>query len=209
MDDFFEKIIKFVDKYKNKTLVGLVFAAFLGPIIIWLCYSVFPVVVETEITADGMLGYWGNILSGTVSVFVAIIALYQAGMIRRLEEESAAEARRQEICPKLYVSLKEKDGYFEVLIGNNAPYRAIGVYLFEYNLASKVDRDKPVKRRVAFQDESSKGYTAIDSSYYELDDNGYPKKLYFSFTDIDNNLIEQEFKLVEGDQYAFEGSWYL
>ena len=209
MDDFFGKIIKIVEKYEKAILIALVAAVFLGPVIIWLFYSVIPTFLVTDISADGMLGYWGNMFSGCVSILVAVIALYQAGLIHRLEQEKSADERKQQICPKLQVALKKKGNYFDLFIGNNAPFRAVGVYLFEYNMAPTVAENKHVKKRVVFQDSAPNGYIAIDSGYYELDDNGYPKSLVFCFTDIDNNLIEQEFRLVEGNQYEFVRNCYL
>lgn len=133
MEKRFDKILQFVERHIKQIVILIALAAVCAPILVWLCYSVLPTFIYTEITADGMLSYLGTIIGGGVSLFVAIVALYQAGVIHRLGQEQADLKRRQDICPSLQISLSIiGEGYF-LDIQNHSTNPAIGIYLFEYS----------------------------------------------------------------------------
>lgn len=196
-----KRLTGFIETHFWRIVIILAAISVLAPVAVWLCYGAEKTVIITEISADGMLGYIGSIIGGVVSMMVAIIALYQAEKIHERDEEKAFNDRLVEIRPNLYLEMDKINDSFEVRISNGGMYRAIGVYMFAYDFAPLVEPGKRVKRRVEFRDESEKGYLTIDSSYYDVSEDGYPKRVELCFLDIDRNLYIQEFRLVEGNQY--------
>lgn len=196
-----KKLASFVEAHFWHILIVIATVTVLAPILVWLCYGTEKPIIRTEISADGMLGYLGSIIGGAVSMMVAIVALYQAEKIHERDVDRAIDEHLNEIRPNLYLEMEKKDDCMEVKISNCGKFRAIGVYLFAYDFAPLIEPDKRVKRRVEFRDESEKGYLTVDTSFYEVDENGYPEKVTLYYKDVDRNLYVQSFRLTEGNCY--------
>ena len=73
-------------------LILIFFIIVLFPTVVWLMYSVLPTIFYTEITADGMLSYFGSAVGGLIAIFAAFIAIYQS----RIEMEASQEESEQQ-----------------------------------------------------------------------------------------------------------------
>lgn len=210
MEKNLDKLIRFIGKNMKQIIAAIAVAAVCAPVLVWLCYSVLPPVIYTEITADGMLSYLGTVIGSAVALVVAVVALYQAGMIHKLEQEQADMKRRQEICPSLQMDIfAAAPGVCFMTVSNNSDYPAVGMFLFEYSYAPLIRNDKPVKKNVVFRESEVTGSLYVDPCYVELNEEGYPRKIDLYYTDIDRNTIFQQFRLVEGNRYEPEDVEYM
>lgn len=137
-----------------------------------------------------------------MSLLVAIVALIQGKRAAEAEEDRAYEARRNEVRPSLQIEVKSLGkNLFALTIENHCDHAALDVYLFTEPFARVVRKGK------AFEKHFSVGYTepnifAVDKSECELTADGMPKKLWFCFGDVDNNVWEQEFSYTSDGYYA-------
>ena len=142
------------------------------------------------------------IFSGLMSLLVAIVALIQGKRAAEAEEDRAYEARRNEVRPSLQIEVKALgENLFALTIENHCDHAALDVYLFTEPFARVVRKGK------TFEKHFSVGYTepnifAVDKSECELTADGMPKKLWFCFGDVDNNVWEQDFFYTSDGYYA-------
>ena len=133
---------------------------------------------------------------------VAMIALIQGKRVAEAEEDRAYEARRNEVRPSLQIEVKSLGkNLFALTIENHCDHAALDVYLFTEPFARVVRKGK------AFEKQFSVGYIepsvfAVDKSECELTADGMPKKLWFCFGDVDNNVWEQDFFYTSDGYYA-------
>lgn len=200
-DKTIKRMAKWVKKHLLKIIVIMIVLLIAPPVLVWLCYNAENPIIITKITADGMLGYLGNILVGSASVVVAVVAVFQAAVFHDDEVERTIDARIDEIRPNLFLEIEKKNKGFSVVISNGGKYRAIGVWLFASEFSPLIEADKRVKRRVGFCDEPADGYLTVETDFYELSEDGYPKKICLYYKDIDHNLYEQIFRWQGGDSY--------
>lgn len=137
-----------------------------------------------------------------MSLLVAIVALIQGKRAAEAEEDRAYEARRNEVRPSLQIEVKALgENLFALTIENHCDHAALDVYLFTEPFARVVRKGK------TFEKHFSVGYTepnifAVDKSECELTAEGMPKKLWFCFGDVDNNVWEQDFFYTSDGYYA-------
>lgn len=190
-------------------LIVLTCVSIVAPVVIWLCYSIIPIKIETEISADGMLGYCGSVISGTLSLFVAGIALYQSKKARDFEEEKSLKQRREQIKPCLQLIVEKADkSIFKLTIQNISSNSAIGVYLYEYLFLPIVKGNSKATKKFTVNGKSTV-LLNIDEFYCEFSKTGYPKNINLIYADIDNNLISEDYTLNSDDAYIITNIEYM
>lgn len=206
----FEVIAQCVEKHFWIMAIILATAAIAAPIVVWLFYSVFPAFCSTEITADGMLGYIGTIVSGVLTFFLACVAIYQGKRNAELERELADWVRRNEMKPSLRISLikLEDPTLFALSINNDGTSPALNVWLYDYPTFPIIRGGHSAEKRIGFGDTDAAGFV-IDPYYVEWNEDEYPKKIDLIYRDIDNNVLAQTFKCVEGNEYEPQDAEYM
>lgn len=203
--DMLEQLMKFIENHFQGILKASLIVVIIVPLVVWLLHSVFQRNGSCGffgVSADGFLAYIGAIFSGLMSLLVAMIALIQGKRVAEAEEDRAYEARRNEVRPSLQIEVKSLgENLFALTIENHCDHAALDVYLFTEPFARVVRKGK------AFEKQFSVGYIepsvfAVDKSECELTADGMPKKLWFCFGDVDNNVWEQVFFYTSDGYYA-------
>ena len=109
-----------MEQHTLRYIALLIVIAILIPVFVWLCYSVFPAVIETEITADGMLAYLGAIVGSIASLTLAAIAIRQNQLNQEIQEDAAIKKRQDDIRPEIYVKVKENGDTYDLILKNNS-----------------------------------------------------------------------------------------
>ena len=194
--DTLERLTKFIENHFHGILIASLIVVIVVPLIVWLVHSVFQRNDSCGffgVSADGFLAYIGAIFSGSMPLLVAMVALIQGMRVAEAEEDRAYETRRNEVRPSLQIEIKPLGKkLFALTIENHCDHAALDVYLFTEPFARVVRKGK------AFEKQFSVGYIepsvfAVDKSECELTADGMPKKIWFCFGDVDNNVWEQEF----------------
>lgn len=202
--DALKQLMKFIENHFRGILIASLIVVIVVPLVVWLVHRIFQrndTCGFFGVSADGFLAYIGAIFSGLMSLLVAMIALIQGKRAAEAEEDRAYEARRNEVRPSLQIEVKVLgENLFALTIENHCDHAALDVYLFTEPFARVVRKGK------TFEKHFSVGYTepnifAVDKSECELTADGMPKKLWFCFGDVDNNVWEQEFSYTSDGYY--------
>ena len=203
--DALKQLMKFIENHFRGILIASLIVVIVVPLVVWLVHRIFQrndTCGFFGVSADGFLAYMGAIFSGLMSLLVAMIALIQGKRAAEAEEDRAYEARRNEVRPSLQIEVKSLGkNLFAQTIENHCDHAALDVYLFTEPFARVVRKGK------TFEKHFSVGYTepnifAVDKSECELTADGMPKKLWFCFGDVDNNVWEQDFFYTSDGYYA-------
>lgn len=203
----FELISIFIEKHLKKGVLILVVATILIPFIVWLLYAL-PPIIHTDISADGILAYLGVVLSGSVSLLVACIALYQSNKIVELQKEVDLENRLDKILPRLQINIEHKNDYYTISVINYGEFPAIQIYLYEYLLFQTVEINKKKSKHFSFNSEN-KSILNVDEFYFNINDRSQIMGLEIYYYDVDGNFIAQEFTLNDDGGYNGEKPYYV
>ena len=205
-----DMLSSFFEKHFKKVIAVLVISILVVPIIIWLCYSVFPTFIPTNFSADGLLNFFGTLVGSFSALLVGMVALYQGKKTIDITEELEIQKRRDEIRPYLQVQLCCIDrNLFEIIIVNHSTHPAIGVYIFENALFSAVSGSETKRKQLSFGEYNST-ILAVDDYWYELNQNNYPKSINIVYFDVDNNIISQDFRYIgAGNPYEASNIQYM
>lgn len=190
--DVVQKIIAWCIKHKLFALCMFLILLFIVPIVIFLFYDVFPQVIKTHITADGMLSYFGAVLGSIVALSIAIIGVYRDKKREEEAEDLRIVNRRRDINPNFYIDLqlKERD-YFDLTITNCGKYIASDIYFIDRNVLPFIKNGQSKTIKICFD------FTVEvkDAYYFEYELDGYyPKDILLIYSDIDRNLVSEKFK---------------
>lgn len=203
--DALAQLMKFIENHFRGILMASLIVVVVVPLIVWLVHRIFQRNDSCGffgVSADGFLAYIGAIISGLMSLLVAMVALIQGKRAAEAEEDRAYEARRNEVRPSLQIEVKSLGkNLFALTIENHCDHAALDVYLFTEPFARVVRKGRSFEKRF------SVGYIepsvfAVDKNECELTADGMPKKLWFCFGDVDNNVWEQDFFYTSDGYYA-------
>lgn len=158
--------------------------------------------VFSNVSDDSMVSYIGTTITGIVSIFCSFLSLYENKKKTELEEEMSKLKYRDSIRPVLSVKLnKKEDDLFEIIIENISSNYAKNIYLYQYPILSDVKNRCIEEKLIVFSDRAVPNAISIDDDNYYTMENGYPKRLYLIFNDIDDNQLSQEFMLTPNNEY--------
>lgn len=202
--DALTQLVQFVEKHFQGVIICAAIAVILLPGIVWCVFYFSSCGSWKVFSADGLLCYIGALFTGLLSLLVAVIALVQSKRIAEIEEDRAIEARQNAIRPVLQVEVKKiEDNFFDLTITNHGQFVAIGVYLFTNPFAPVIVAGEPFCRKFSIGGRSQTIF-AVDESECAINSDGYPPKLWFCFSDVDNNFWQQEF-VYGTDGYESQG----
>lgn len=195
---------------KLRNFIGVyVFLALIGPVLD------FGINQNLRIGFSFSVEYWGTILAGLGSLFVVYFALYQGEKSLYLQKKLDSQERKQEIAPHLRIELKKlANNIFEVILNNDSPYRADYVYLFEDCFCRFVkNNERGVNRIIQFgisEDSCDHHVPLIVHDWvFSMSESGYPSVLNFTYSDIDGNMICQDFRLMPDNGYEASAIEYI
>lgn len=165
-------------------------------LLVWVCYNVLPPKIITDITADGMIGFIGNIIGSSVAVFIAFFtAKYEKENII-LENELELDKHRNEILPLFNIELKEfNESTYSILIQNNSTRKAIDLYLFEYPLVPLIKSETQIKRKISTCDFNNSNFLFIDDFYLNKAEGKFClSEINLIYYDEEGNLVSQIYK---------------
>lgn len=189
----FEKLKYFFAKHIGAILLIVITICVLIPLFVHLCYDGSGnVLIKTEITADGMLGYLGASVGSVVALAIALIGICREKKHEEEAEELRKDNRKNEIRPRFHIEFKlREDGCFDVVLSNHNKHPAFDIYFVDRNILPFVKEGNPKKIKVCFDFSND----ALDAYYFDCDlDGDYPKDFYLIYTDIDGNIISEKFK---------------
>ena len=175
---------------------------FLIIILVFICFSCFPILYDycllsfKSFSNDSILGYFGNVVATFLATLTALLGYYISKEEKIKEEKIAKEKRLEEIKPRIDILIKGEG----ISLNNSGNYIAKSIYI---NGVCVIEIMSPKVQSKIYK--ISKEYISINNNKYELMfdyelvDNKYPKIVYLNITDIDNNIWEFEYKLINND----------
>lgn len=201
----FLKIIEWCKEHQLFSLCSILILIIFFPILVFLLYDVIPTVVKPQITANGLLGYFGAVLSSSVALSIAIVGAWRDKKREEEAEDLRINNRRKEISPNFHIDfqLNEK-GYFDVTITNCGKYTASDIYFIDKNVCPFIKSGKSQTIRVCFD-----YMVDVKNAYYyecELDED-YPKSILLIYSDVDSNIVCETFNhLYEDSKHLYISS---
>lgn len=162
-----------------------------------------------------LLDYFGNFLLGLITILLGIVALHQSYEASRFQYELEDEKRKRTIMPNLRLHIRKNADLYAISLSNYSDYRADHVYLFEESFCPYVLKgDQPIERNCAFlgisePSENSNADIFVHSMYCEEETDGFPKLINLIFSDVDGNLISQEFAFCPEGEYEITSTEYV
>lgn len=173
----------FLEKHIKHIIFIILIAVLLLPIFIFLLYDVFPDIISTEISADGMLSYAGAVLGGFIALFIAFIGICQ----NEKQEFEEIEKRKREIKPNLSIELYPIDEYFQLIISNNGNTSALHIFLEDKYIFSLI---KPNETKAVDLTVNEVFGVCLDECEKNCNFE-YPKNIFLIYSDIDWNIISE------------------
>ena len=181
---------RFCNKHYLKIIIvsGLFF-----PLIVGGVYAL-PLPQIIEVSSEGLLSFYGAFL-GICATFVTY----------RKENERKEKERRREIKPVFSVKLersKNEENEYRLILYNVSTHNICNVFLYdEYwkNVLGKGENKTNIGFYKTVEEEKMGTASLKFNSNIELDEQGYPKELYFTCEDVDGNYWMCSFNKVEVD----------
>ena len=183
---------------KNISIIIIVFIVLVViiPFVIWFimhfCFG-------KLVTIDGVLGYIGSVVGGVSALVVAFIGIKKEKDIQENKEEKQIELRRQAIKPTINLTFKmeEDEEGNEIIIytfSNHSDFHALNPYFETVNAGAYISKNHPLKISVSINNKSCLSDFYLTKSENDLFENKLPKTVSLVFTDMDNNVIMQDFE---------------
>lgn len=202
-------IVKIIEKYYKTILIVAAMTVVLVPVLVWLFYSVLDIRIETDISADGMLAYIGTIFNSIISLFIIFLSIYESKKRTDLEEEKRIDIRRKEIHPDLYISInKLVANKYSLKISNCSDNSAVDVYVYEYRIFPVVKANSDVCKEIFLGGDNEKGIV-IDESYFDLNDDEYPKAIVLGYYNTDHEMVTDTFRCIGDGLYQRRETEYM
>lgn len=197
-----------MEQHTLRYIALLIVIAILIPVFVWLCYSVFPAVIETEITADGMLTYLGAIVGSIASLTLAAVAIRQNQLNQEIQEDAAIKKRQDDIRPEIYVKVKENGDSYDLILKNNSSHTASNIYLFDIAILGLLGPGSEKRVKFTFDETNGSGFF-IDGIDMRRNEEGFPTYILLQCYDEDRNLLVVEYTVSDaGEGYIVHDHWY-
>ena len=96
-----------------------------------------------------------------------------------------------------------EENIFNLKILNHSNFPAFGIYIDIYQFAAIVTKEKSAERKFSIGI-NNKGIVSIDDVYFDINENRKPNLIYLVYCDVDNHIIEQNFRLIDNEYEAQE-----
>lgn len=196
--DISKKFLEATNNHLILILVILFVLVLLFPVLICVFYKY--LLCKPSISADGMIGYLGATISSFIALFIAFIGIYKNNENEELQEDLQINLRRKQIRPILHPCLYSENDDLYLIVENLSSNAAFSPVLFGKDIANFITSNNPIKIKIVFtNDLQDPDVYVFDESFYELNEDGYPRELIFVYSDVDNNIITERFKYISTD----------